>query len=109
MRIALIILAVALAGCASKTPPKLDDAAQAILDRPMPTSEQQRLWECAGTTQTLLSLPKLFKMQGHPLDWGGYIWAISERARRLGCSKAEMDAPDQGRWSSKSSSNQVKP
>ncbi|AYL16397.1 hypothetical protein D9N00_19135 [Pseudomonas syringae pv. actinidiae] len=109
MRIALIMLAITLAGCASKAPPKLGEAAQARLDRPMPASEEQRVWECAGTTDTIKGLAVILRMQGHPIDWDGELWSIAERARRLGCTQAEMDAPDQGRWSSKGSTNQVRP
>ncbi|WP_242173377.1 hypothetical protein [Pseudomonas sp. MONT-RG-20F-20-E-7-02] len=42
----------------------------------------------------------MLKLQGKPADWGGEIWSTLERAKRLGCTQAEMDAPDMGHWSS---------
>ncbi|KAA0983278.1 hypothetical protein FQ187_12745 [Pseudomonas sp. ANT_J28] len=99
MRFTPILLALALAGCAN-TPPQLSPFAQASLDAPMPTSESQRVWECAGTTDVVEGQKFVLKLQGRPLDSGGEIWSTLERAKRLGCTQAEMDARDMGRWSS---------
>lgn len=101
MRFTPVLLTLALAGCAGK-PPQLSEGAQARLDTPMPTSESQRVWECAGTSGVIQGLKILFEMQGRPVDSGGDIWSTQERAKRLGCTQAEMDAPDMGRWSSPS-------
>lgn len=91
-------LVLALAGC-STTPEHLSDSAQHTLNAPMPTSEAQRIWDCAGTTNAIAAQKILFQLQGRPSDWGGDIWALKERARRAGCSQAEMDVPDMGRFS----------
>ncbi len=99
MRVTPILLALALIGCAGK-PPQLSEAAQARLDAPMPTSESQRVWECAGTSNVIEGYKFVSKLQGRPVDSGGEIWSVLERAKRLGCTQAEMDAPDMGRWSS---------
>lgn len=101
MRFTPVLLALALAGCAG-TPPQFSEGAQATLDAPMPTSESQRVWECAGTSGVIQGLKILLEMQGRPVDSGGDIWSTQERAKRLGCTQAEMDAPDMGRWSSPS-------
>ena len=88
-----------LAGCTS-APPQLSESARANLNAPMPTSEKQRVWECAGTTNVARGLVVLHQLQGVPRDSGGEIWAVRERAKRLNCTQAEMDAPDMGRFSS---------
>ena len=90
---------LALVGCAS-TPPQLSERAQASLDAPMPTSESQRVWECAGTSNVIKGQKFILKLQGRSVDSGGEIWSTLERAKRLGCTQAEMDAPDMGNWSS---------
>jgi len=99
MRVAPIFLVLALTGCAG-TPPKLSEGAEASLNAPMPTSENQRIWECAGTSNTIGGLKFLHKLQGLPENSGSEIWSTLERAKRLGCTQAEMDAPDMGQWSS---------
>jgi len=93
-----IFLLLALTGCNS-TPTHLSEGAEFTLNEPMPTSEAQRVWDCAGTTNTKAALKFIFKLQGRPAQWGGEIWALEERARRVGCTQAEMDAPDMGRFS----------
>lgn len=99
MRFTQVLLALALAGCAGK-PPQLSEGAHARLDAPMPTSEKQRVWECAGTSNVIEGQKFVLKLQGRPVDSGGEIWSTLERAKHLGCTQAEMDAPDMGRWSS---------
>src|SRR5471032_1722137 len=99
MRYTPILLAFALSGCAS-TPPRLSESAQASLDAPMPTSESQRVWECAGTSDVIGGQKYVLKLQGRPEDSGEEVWATLERAKRMGCTQAEMDARDMGRWSS---------
>lgn len=99
MRVILLLSALVLASCAAK-PPSLSEGAQATLNAPMPTSEAQRVWECAGTSNVVKGHAFVLKLQGLPADWGGETWATLERAKRLGCTQAEMDVPDKGRWSS---------
>lgn len=99
MRVTPALLALALAGCSAK-PPHLSESAQARLDAPLPTSEKQRVWECAGTSNVVEGHKFVLKLQGRPADWGGETWSTLERAKRLGCTQAEMDAPDMGHWSS---------
>ncbi|KAF2406393.1 hypothetical protein SAMN04490179_4225 [Pseudomonas antarctica] len=99
MRVTPVLLALALAGCSAK-PPQLSESAQASLNAPMPTSEKQRVWECAGTSNVVEGHTFVLKLQGRPADSDGEIWATLERAKRLGCTQAEMDAPDMGHWSS---------
>lgn len=99
MRFTFILLALALTGCAN-TPPSLSEGARATLDAPMPTSDAQRIWECAGTSNVNKGHEFVLELQGKPADFGGEIWALRERARRMGCSQAEMDARDMGKFSS---------
>lgn len=99
MRYTLILLALALTGCAN-TPPSLSESAKATLDAPMPISDAQRVWECAGTSNVIKGHEFVLKLQGRPADWGGENWALRERAKRMGCSQAEMDARDMGKFSS---------
>ncbi|WP_448723591.1 hypothetical protein [Pseudomonas farris] len=96
MRITPVLLAIVLTGCAS--PPQLSYGAKTIIDRPMPTSETERIRECAGTTSMVRSMEMLYDMQAKPRNSGGSIWAINARAKRLNCTQAEMDAPNLGRW-----------
>lgn len=83
----------------SSSPPDLSQAAKNRLDAPMPTNDAQRVWECAGTTKAIAGLKVVLEMQGRPADAGGEVWSLEERAKRIGCSQTEMDAPDQGRYS----------
>ncbi|MEX5496908.1 hypothetical protein ABFV51_27275 [Pseudomonas asgharzadehiana] len=92
MRVTPIILTLAIAGCAS-TPPQLSVGAKAGLNAPMPTSENQRIAECNGTTNVIGGLKYLHKLQGLSGDPDGSIWATLERAKRMGCTQAEMDTP----------------
>lgn len=92
MRVALIFFALALAGCAG-TSPQLSVGAKARLNAPLPTSESQRIAECNGTTNNIGGLKYLNKLQGSSGDPGGDIWATLERAKRMGCTQAEMDTP----------------
>jgi|SRR5476651_1410601 len=92
MRAAPIIFALAITGCAG-TSPQLSVGAKARLDAPLPTSESQRIAECNGTTNNIGGLKYLNKLQGSSGDPGGDIWATLERAKRMGCTQAEMDAP----------------
>ncbi|AXO88418.1 hypothetical protein DZC75_10565 [Pseudomonas parafulva] len=93
-----ILLLLVLTGCSS-APTHLSDSAKLTLNAPMPTSEAQRLWDCAGTTNAIAAQKIIFRLQGRPYDWGGDVWALSERAKRVGCTQAEMDARDMGRFS----------
>lgn len=99
MRLSPLLLALALAGCANSSP-QLSEGASARLNAPMPTSEAQRVWECAGSSSAIKGLAFVLKLQGRPIDSAGEIWATRERAKRLACSQAEMDAPDMGNFSS---------
>lgn len=94
-------LMLALAGCASK-PPQLSEGAQLIMDKPLPTTEPERIRQCAGTMQMLESFDILQRMQGQPKEAGGYKWAIRERARLSKCTQAEMATPDMGFWEKRS-------
>ncbi len=101
MRATPILLALALTGCVS-SPPQLSESAKLTLNKPMPTSESERIRQCAGTTGTIRGYEVLLNLQGRPKNWGGELWALAERARRLGCTQTEMDAPDMGYWTSPS-------
>lgn len=81
------------------SPPDLSHAAKHRLDAPMPTNDAQRVRERAGTSKATAGLKVVLEMQGRPADAGGEVWSLEERAKRIGCSQAEMDAPDQGRYS----------
>lgn len=72
------------------------------MDRPMPTTEPERIRQCAGTMDILESFDILLPIQGQSKEAGGYKWAIRERAKLSKCTQAEMTAPDRGFWEQKS-------
>lgn len=92
MRVIPVIFAVALSGCVG-TSPQLSAGAKARLNAPLPASENQRIAECAGTTNDIGGLQYLNKLQGSSGDSGGDIWATLERAKKMGCTQSEMDMP----------------
>ncbi|RAU43461.1 hypothetical protein DBY65_022900 [Pseudomonas sp. RIT412] len=97
-KIASLLMLALVGGCTHSTP-QLSEGASRRLNAPMPTSEAQRVWECAGVSGTVKGLVVLLQMQGRPPNYGGEMWALLERARRLRCTQAEMDAPDMGNFS----------
>ena len=99
MRLNAVLSMLALSACATQ-PPALSAGAEAHLNAPMPTSESQRVWECAGVSDVIAGQKFLRTLQGKPESWSGEIWSTQERAKRLNCSQAEMDAPDMGNFSS---------
>ncbi|PRA33820.1 hypothetical protein [Pseudomonas poae] len=99
MRFTVVLSALTLSACATQ-PPALSQSAKTHLYAPMPTSEAQRVWECAGISNVIEGQKFVLKLQGRPENWGGEIWATRERGKRLHCSQAEMDAPDMGNFSS---------
>lgn len=90
-------LLLALGGCTRK-PPQLSEGAQMIMDRPMPTTESERISQCAGTVDMLQSFDVLLPIQGRSKETEGYKWVTMERARLSKCIRAEMTARDVGFW-----------